>query len=623
MVMATATGETTRYSYDANGSLASILHPNGILDERSYDAAGRITTITGTASHGRLFYSRSYTYDAVGNPTSLKATDAKEHSSFSSWWKKAWWKKDGALTKWRETYSYDAQDRLTKACMNASCSRYFKYAYDSVGNRTSLKAKEGTTLYSYDAADELASTSDGHNKVTNYAYDQNGNETQEGSTRYAYNLENELTQVTDEGKNASYTYTGDGLIATRSTRSETTSYSWDTSSDLSELALETDSRGAGKSQVKDTRAYTYGAGPLGIVTQRESYTFHTDSLGSVIQLSDSRGKLVESYRYSPYGEDYGPGFSGEAQDEELNPIRFTGQYFDSASDLYNMRAREYELETGRFLEVDPLEADAGDPYLGVYVYADDQPTVKTDPSGERAMGGFGFFGADYQVNIVPTGAYSGYSYWSTLEPVIGWVGILPPFIRYQPYYNIASAYSGWASAYNVLNSSIKTHRITQRNALKRISVIKRALSAYGTKYVFGGGSSQGPTRGGGGEYPNYARNHVGFDCSGLMMYAYAGIRSLPHYSGNKGGWGDYTEGTATTYTKALPADLVFYHGWSDPQHVAMYLGGGKIVEAPQTWIKVPRYDNNGPNGWTTGTPDYVRISSVFEHGTPVGFRKLL
>jgi hypothetical protein len=45
MAMATVKGETTRYTYDANGKLATTLHPNGILDSRSYDAAGRLASL--------------------------------------------------------------------------------------------------------------------------------------------------------------------------------------------------------------------------------------------------------------------------------------------------------------------------------------------------------------------------------------------------------------------------------------------------------------------------------------------------------------------------------------------------------------------------------------------------
>jgi RHS repeat-associated protein len=73
--------------------------------------------------------------------------------------------------------------------------------------------------------------------------------------------------------------------------------------------------------------------------------------------------------------------SPPSAEADANPLRFTGQYLDSDSELYYLRAREYDSETGRFLEVDPLEAVVGEPSAGVYVYVDDRPTVEVDPSG--------------------------------------------------------------------------------------------------------------------------------------------------------------------------------------------------------------------------------------------------
>jgi RHS repeat-associated protein len=414
MATASVKGKTTRYSHDANGNLVSTLHPSGILDERSYDAAGRLTKIKGKDSHGRFFYVRSYTYDAAGNPLTQKAIGPRSHSH--GWWGKVWLHKGHhALARWIETYSYDSLNRLTKACMNESCSHYYSYSYDPVGNRTKLETKKSTTSYTYDAADELTSASKlRHRKteLTNYAYDLNGNETQEGSTHYSYNLENKLTQVVDKHEKVSYSYTGEGLMNTRSTRSETTSYSWDTSSELPELALETTSKGQGRHVDTDTTGYTYGAGPIGTETQRGSYTFHTDALGSVVALSDDHGKLVEAYRYTPYGESYGPGFSGEAESDSLSSMRFAGQYLDSESDLYYMRAREYEPETGRFLQVDPIEAGAGNAYLGTYIYADDQPTLKTDPSGMCVPSGDSTMSPCMNLNP-PTG--------TAKSPVLPWI----------------------------------------------------------------------------------------------------------------------------------------------------------------------------------------------------------
>ena len=67
-----------------------------------------------------------------------------------------------------------------------------------------------------------------------------------------------------------------------------------------------------------------------------------------------------------------------------------------------------------------------------------------------------------------------------------------------------------------------------------------------------------------------------FDCSGLVMWAYAQVGiSLPHFSGAQ-----YADTTHISMSDLEPGDLVFP---ADPgQHVAMYVGGGMIVQAPFT-----------------------------------------
>jgi len=355
MVTAKVGKDITYYNHDPNGKLVSTLHPNGVLDTRSYDAAGRISDISSTDPKGKPFYSRSYSYDPVGNPLTLVATTRREHSK--GWWGSPWRHKGVELARWTETYSYDEGDRLVKACMNASCHHYYAYTYDAVGNRLLLETKKATTTYSYDAADELLSTSRlkpsfhekrSHPDVTLYSYDSNGNQTRSGDRHFAYNLENKLVKVSDKHghEQVSYTYAEDGLMATRSQGRETTAYSWDTLSDLPTLAIETTSKkGLWHLENKDSRSYTYGESPIGIEAGRDSITFHTDSLGSVVQLSDEKGRLLQSYRYTPFGGDYSSRSSLEAKSDDLNPIRFTGQYLDSETDLYNMRAREYDPET--------------------------------------------------------------------------------------------------------------------------------------------------------------------------------------------------------------------------------------------------------------------------------------
>jgi cell wall-associated NlpC family hydrolase len=67
-----------------------------------------------------------------------------------------------------------------------------------------------------------------------------------------------------------------------------------------------------------------------------------------------------------------------------------------------------------------------------------------------------------------------------------------------------------------------------------------------------------------------------FDCSGLIMWAWAhGGVSLPHFSGAQ-----YSNTTHISMSQLQPGDLVFPSDTG--AHVAMYIGGGMIIEAPHS-----------------------------------------
>ncbi len=100
------------------------------------------------------------------------------------------------------------------------------------------------------------------------------------------------------------------------------------------------------------------------------------------------------------------------------------------------------------------------------------------------------------------------------------------------------------------NISIPTSNTVGAEALRY------ALTKRGDPYVWG---AAGPSA---------------FDCSGLVMWAYAQVGiSLQHYTGDQ--WG---EGEHISRSQLQPGDLVFF--FADIGHVGMYIGDGLMVDAP-------------------------------------------
>jgi cell wall-associated NlpC family hydrolase len=112
--------------------------------------------------------------------------------------------------------------------------------------------------------------------------------------------------------------------------------------------------------------------------------------------------------------------------------------------------------------------------------------------------------------------------------------------------------------------------------------VQIALGEQGVPYVWGGSSPSG------------------FDCSGLVMWAYGQVGiSLPHYTGAL-----WNVGTHVSVDQLEPGDLVFFHGES---HVGMYIGGGQFVQAPHTGDVVKVSSLSDP-WYSSGYDGAVRVS---------------
>jgi cell wall-associated NlpC family hydrolase len=109
--------------------------------------------------------------------------------------------------------------------------------------------------------------------------------------------------------------------------------------------------------------------------------------------------------------------------------------------------------------------------------------------------------------------------------------------------------------------------------------VQAAESQIGVPSVWGGASPKGSA-------------NPGFDCSGLTAWSWGQVGvGLPHYSGAQ-----MADSTPVPISDLQPGDLLFY-GAGGSQHVAMYVGGGSMIEAPYT----------GASVWITG----LRLGSGF------------
>jgi peptidoglycan DL-endopeptidase RipB len=107
-------------------------------------------------------------------------------------------------------------------------------------------------------------------------------------------------------------------------------------------------------------------------------------------------------------------------------------------------------------------------------------------------------------------------------------------------------------------------------------VIRRGASQMGVPYSWGGGTPNGPSRG-----VDSGADTVGFDCSGLTRYSFAGVGVLiPRFSGDQ-----YNAGRHVPPSQAKRGDLIFY-GPGGSQHVTIYLGNGQMLEASSIAGKV-------------------------------------
>jgi len=241
-----------------------------------------------------------------------------------------------------------------------------------VGNRTNSN-QNGASVFNQ--ANQLT-----ENGNFTYQYDNNGNLTRKTSktggplTSYEYDAENKLARAVVNGTTANYKYDGLGRRVEKeviSVSTTVTRYIYDNE----DILLELDSSN------NITARYTHGPGidePLIMERGGQSFFYHADGLGSITEISNQAGTVVQSYTYSSFGK-----IESQLDPSFVQPYAFTAREFDPETGLYFYRSRTLDPLTGRFLQEDPFGGISTLPQsLNVYPYVVNNPLTFVDPTGE-------------------------------------------------------------------------------------------------------------------------------------------------------------------------------------------------------------------------------------------------
>ncbi|HXC79179.1 MAG TPA: fibronectin type III domain-containing protein [Candidatus Acidoferrum sp.] len=314
---------TTTFGYDANSNLTGVTYPNGVVAAWTYNNANQLTAIS-DVNGGNTILGLAYTRDSNAQVTGENST----------------------------SYAYNGLNQLTTG--NAGLS----YSYDAAGRLTQSVNSSTTTNFNYDNADQLLSAAVVGGSTTNYGYDAAGRRTSAGSLSLTWDQQDRLLTY---GADSSYSYNATGLRVSKTVAGQSEAFIWDTVDGLPLLLQD------------GTMNYVTGPGgvPLEQVSGSTVYYYQQDQLGSTRALTDATGTVAASYTYDAFG-------NITAQTGTIsNPFLFSGQYRDTESGLYYLRARYYDPATGQFLSRDPELNSTWEPYG----YVADNPLNATDPSG--------------------------------------------------------------------------------------------------------------------------------------------------------------------------------------------------------------------------------------------------
>jgi RHS repeat-associated protein len=431
------------YSYDAEGRLSALAGPDGTSEHYSYDGALLLGTNAAGAGAGLLSYTYDYRFrvshaNVPNSPLGIAYNHDDQPTAVGALSLSYDGQRGGVLTgssigsgsTVRDSFDVNGFAEVTTytAGLNATTGLYaLSLTRDSLGRVTQkdetidpdgsgASAPVTTTWgYWYDGDGRLIAVTRNGAAFETYTYNDNGGRTQ-FTTGAGHPFSTASATIDNQDRlnsygSATFTYTPDGYLASRTDGSGTTTYSYDELGNLRTVGLP---GGVTISYVIDGRnrrvakqvngvasrswLYQDGLRPAGeldlstgdltarfvyvgdsnvpayIDKSGDLYRLIVDQVGSVklvVRVSD--GTVAQRLEYDTFGNvltDTNPGFQ---------PFGYAGGLYDPDTKLTRFGARDYDPTTGRWTAKDPLGFGGGDTNLYAYVGGD--PVNYTDPGG--------------------------------------------------------------------------------------------------------------------------------------------------------------------------------------------------------------------------------------------------
>jgi len=347
-------GQTVVNGFDANGNRVSLTYPGNKVVNYGFDALNRMITLTNWLN-GVV----SYGYDNRDNL--ITANNANGTTA---------------------TYTYDVTDRLvalTNTAPDASVIAAYAVTLDGIGNHTQATHNQPlfpilsnqTNNYAYDSDNRLLSVDS--QTVTHNA---NGDLTGIGTNSYAYDFEDRLVQLSPTN---TFTYDGLGNRLALTINGQARRFVLDRMGALTQVLVESDTNNSPIAYYVNGLGLEQGISSSGIVA-----TYHYNIQGSTVALTDSGGKVSDSYAYDSFG------VLANSDGDSPQPFRYLGRYgiFDDSTGLLYARARYFSPNLGRFFTKDIASSHDDDGQtLNKYVYALNNPVCLIDITGMSPLEG--------------------------------------------------------------------------------------------------------------------------------------------------------------------------------------------------------------------------------------------